>query len=287
MPRGYDGLPRRVAELERLLNRSMTARKLESAVIGKGGLSVKGGQIRILDAATGDVLFVADSDGITLSGDFNVNDLGSIYVNNGGSVFLRTPDDVAVVQASRIDIPDGSGRTQQVFVLRRDDGSQALVLADLGTVLGHDHQQALVANDHDGNVIFAEDAVSGQGLARPLVPLGDWVSNSYPTDTTNSGSFQTLQTLTGFKQMPKITMQMLVRIDDGSTTGEIRVIDQDSNVIGSVQSISAGAYVYLTIGPVDMPGTHCQSVGLSIQGRVTAGTGSIGARGTAAWGTGS
>lgn len=280
-----DALRRELQDVKRQIAELRTARSGEAMVIAKSpGLLVKNGApVTIQDGAT-----VSINDGGELdmndASAVNLNDGSFLWIYDGGSLIMQTPAGHTVVQAQRIDIPDGSGRKQQVFVLGRDDGSLAFALADLGTTPGHSHQQNWALYDRATNILFAEDTDSGVGLARPYLSLGPFMSNSYPTDTTTSGSFVTLQTLVGFKQHPKVWVQILGRSDDGTTTGEIRVIDQDGHVIGPVQTVTAGAYAYYNIGPAVLPGAHELAISLNIQARRTAGTGAIGVRGIAAWG---
>jgi hypothetical protein len=289
-----DWARREIDDLKREIRALHGARRLENAIIGKGGISIKGGALKLLDAITGAVLVVLDSLGLHIKaggtinvdqgGTVELNDGSSLHVNDGGAAIMSTPADHIIFQLQRIAIPDGSGRNQQVFALGRDDGTIAFALADLGTVLDHPHQQNWAFYDRGANIVFADDTDSGQGIARPYIPLGAFMPNTYPTETTTSSSFVTLQTLVGFKQQPKVVMQVLVRADDPSTDGEIRVIDQDGNVIGGVQTVSAGAFGYINIGPAALPGAHELAISLNIQARRTSGTGTIGIRGISAWG---
>lgn len=180
-------------------------------------------------------------------------------------------------------VHDGSGRMQAIVEMSRQDGSVALVLADLGSVPGHAIQQALQWQDRAGpNIIFADDTVSGQGIARPYIPIGFFTSNSVPTDTTTSTSFATLETLVGYKQHPKVQGQILVYADSG-TTGTIQLIDQASNVLFTT-TLTSGQFGYVNFGPVALAGVHELPISLNIQGKVLTGAGKIGARGVSAWG---
>lgn len=136
--------------------------------------------------------------------------------------------------------------------------------------------------DRASNYVVTDDATSGQGLARPYVPLGSFVDNSAPTRSTMSTSWTTLQTLSGYKQHPKITMQVLVQTGTG-TTGDVRVVDQNGVQVGATQSIAAAALEYRTIQGA-LAGAHMLGVSLNLQARVTSGVGAIGVRGGAAWG---
>lgn len=177
---------------------------------------------------------------------------------------------------------DGSGRKQMINAMYRADGTLALIIADLGTAPGHTFQQALQIWDHGGDIVFADDITAGQGLARPYIPLGTFVDALVPTATTTSTSFVTLQTLSGYKQHPKVVFQVLVYADSG-TTGTIQIIDQSSNVVATT-NLTSGQFGYVNFGPTAIVGTHELPISLNIQGKVLTGAGKVGARGTYAIG---
>jgi hypothetical protein len=214
---------------------------------------------------------------------------GGLTMKGGGAFqILDAITQNIVTFIGKVSIPDGSGRTQMASFFSRDDGTVALALADLGTVLGHLHQQALQWFDRSGNTVVSDDTVSGQGLARPYIPLGVWADYlSFPTATTTSPTFVSLQALFGYKQHPKLNIAVTVHSSDSSTTGEVQVVDQDGNVLGGVQTVAGGEYQIVSIGPVALAGAHEQSIQLNIQARVTAGSGTIGVRGLQAVGVAS
>lgn len=178
---------------------------------------------------------------------------------------------------------DGSGRQQmETLFFRASDGSVALAIFDGGTGLGHTYSQALAIYDRAGDVIVADDTTSGQGLARPYIPLGAFTDTSVPTATTTSASFVTLQSLAGYKQHPKLVMQILVYADSG-TTGTIQVVDQASNVVATT-NLTSGQFGYVSFGPTALAGTHELPISLNIQGKVLTGAGKVGARGVYAIG---
>jgi hypothetical protein len=245
MPPGPDDLARRVADLEKLVQRLAAVNAFNAATIDKGGLKViNGGSIAVIDPATGRTV---------------------AYLGQGT-------------------IPDGSGRTQMVALFIRDDGTPALELADLGTIPGHAHQQALQWFDRSGNIVIADDTLSGKGIAVPYVPFGPFMSNTAPTDTTTSATFTTLQSAVGYWMNPKVFIQILVRSSDATTTGNVRVLDQSNNQIGSTQAVAGNDFKYVNIGPIAMPGNFKDSLSLNIQAQRTAGAGTIGVRGIVAIG---
>lgn len=97
----------------------------------------------------------------------------------------------AVLEVEDAAIPDGSGRRQTITQVFRDDASLALACADFGTAPNHPHQQALQWYDRSGNVVIADDTVSGAGVARPHIPafglmntnVATWPSTNQTTST--------------------------------------------------------------------------------------------------------
>ena len=103
-----------------------------------------------------------------------------------------------VLVAYETTIPDGSGRRQTVTEVQRDDGTLALACADFGTAPNHPHQQALQWYDRlQGNVVVADDTISGVGLARPHIPafglantnISTWPSTTATTSTSIASGY--------------------------------------------------------------------------------------------------
>lgn len=207
---------------------------------------------------------------------------GGVVINGGGLRAVDPASGTVVFLEAIIDLNDGSGRKQMAFELRRNDGSLAFSLADLGTGLGHTFAQSLNIWDINGDYVVADDVVSHQGLARPYIPIGFFTDNSVPEATTTATSFTTLQTLVGFKQHPKVQGQILVYADSG-TTGVIQLVDQSSNVLFS-HTLTSGEFDYVNYGPVAIAGAHLLPISLNIQGKVSSGAGKVGARGVSATG---
>ncbi len=202
------------------------------------------------------------------------------------------------VVASIGEAPDGSVATRVYY----PDGSRAFLAGTLSdgtveTLMYRDDEslafriggapgqpQFFAGYDRSGNIVVSDDTVSAVGLATPFIPWGPFQSNSAPLDVTSSGSFTTLQSALGRKVNPRISMQILGRASDGSTSGEIRVIDEDGTQIGGTITVAAGAFQYYNIAPTALPGAFGDSKSLNIQGRVTGGGGTIGARGIVALG---
>lgn len=213
-----------------------------------------------------------------------LREIGPLLVANGQLKLADPVTGQTVLYVGPTVIPDGSGRQQRVVFMARDDGTAAIQLGDLGTTPGHTHQQAAQWFDRTGNVVLADDTTSGQGIARPYIPIGQWVSQGQPIDTTTSSTFVTLQSLVGYRQHPQLAAQALVESSDSATTGEVRIVDQANNVVGPVQTVAGNYFGYVNFTVTAMVGAHESGLVLSLQGRRTAGTGTIGAAGTQAYG---
>jgi hypothetical protein len=238
-------MARQIRDLQRQVQELAAAKTLENSTIGQGGINVTQGGSITTTATTG----------------------------NATSIFGALP-----AQFNRLD-----GTPQQGSVLLREDGTIAVAVADLSPTTSP-IRQAFQVQDRTPNIVFADDTNSGKGIAVPYLNFGPFQSNSAPTDTTTSATYATLQTAIGYWMNPRVFIQILVRSSDASTTGNVRVIDQANNVIGSPIAVAAAAFQYVNIGPIALPGNFKDSISLNIQAQRTAGTGTIGVRGIGAVG---
>lgn len=163
--------------------------------------------------------------------------------------------------------------------IRRPDGSTVLY-----TYGSDDGDGFWAMYDKQDNIILSDDGASGQGLARPYLPI-PWASHSQSaiTDTTTSAAFTGLLSTRYKKQHPKIWAQILCQASDATTAGEVRIIKTfTGDQIGATVTIPAtgpgGFYALRQIGPADVPGTFSEEMELEVQARRTAGAGTIGVR---------
>lgn len=183
-----------------------------------------------------------------------------------------------VLYAGQAAIPDGSGRTQEVVLLSRDDGTVALELADTGTVLNHPHQQALQWLDRSGNIIIADDTTSGVGVARPHLqgpPLVNTNIGTWPA--TTAGTWATVAEAYMERQNPKLSWSISTYAP-ASTTGQFRLLAGNQQ-IGTTQTISnnnVGSWADTQPWPSVVP--FGQLGLIALQAQVTAGTGSVAAQ---------
>jgi len=203
-------------------------------------------------------------------------DKGILNVNSGSFTVGTSPQ--ALFFGT---IAYGSGSAPG-WIFRRADGSAVFAL--LGT---SPNDQFWAFYDKQQNIIISDDAAAGQGLALPFLPIPFVThSNIVPELTTTSGTFVAVQTGRFQKQHPKVQVDVLCRASDGTTAGEVRLVDatHGGSVIAGPSTISAGAYALIALGPAAVYGNHTETMEIEVQIRRTSGAGTIGARTFLAYG---
>ena len=174
-------------------------------------------------------------------------------------------------------LKDGSGRSQESLYLYRDDGSPALVLADLGTVPNHPHQQALQWYDRSGHTVFSDDTDGGVGVARPHIPLYA-LQNTNTATWPNTNATTMTEIAAGYieYQQPKLSWQMETYAPAGvSGTVELQV---NGNTVGSTTVSGGGSGAFALWGdtkPMPSGLTFGSVYPMSLSAQVTAGSGTI------------
>lgn len=186
---------------------------------------------------------------------------------------------VLVFYAGQAAIPDGSGRVQEVVTLTRDDGTAALELADVGTVPGHTHQQALQWFDRSSNIVVADDTTSGSGLARPHLTGPSLVNTNVTTwPTTTATTWTTISEALFERQHPKLSWSIQTYAS-ASTTGQFRLLVNNQQV-GTTQTVSnnsLGSWADTEVWPSSVTSFGTLAT-IQLQAQVTAGTGSAAAQ---------
>ncbi|SMD24209.1 hypothetical protein [Lentzea albidocapillata] len=193
--------------------------------------------------------------------------LSSAVIRKGGltlldDAFFRMVDDngVEIMYFG----PDSEGR--QVALLRREGGAPVLY-----TYFAGPGQQYWALTDGAQNQVVADDAFSGQGLARPYLPLPHGQTDWNVMPKTTSGSFVTLDEVRYYKQHPRVNMTLRVGATVG-TTGEWRV-QQDGVTLAS--GAIANGVLTIAYATFAVTGSHMAPLNLDVQGRVASGAGSI------------
>lgn len=215
--------------------------------------------------------------------------LRNASISDGGQLVVKDRDGETLLLIGRSDDPTlnaPDGRPQMLFQLYRSSGEVAFEVFDpLPSVDGF--QQFVAIRDRAGNAVVADDTTSGQGLSRPFIPIpfGEYIE--YPTSTTTSATFVTMQRASIYKQHPKLLVRLLAQASAAGTTGEVRLWNSTTGEqIGTTLTVGSGAYIETFIGGSDgvVNGAHEDILDIDVQARRTAGAGTIGTRVLTAWG---
>lgn len=208
---------------------------LRNASISDGGLTIKGGFFRLLSKATG---------GATL---FYLGPIGDVL---------------------------GDGERQQFWQVRRADGSPVLMLWDAFPDPDGTLNQALSWMDRAGNVVFADDTDSGQGIARPWVPGGWQLARALDWPPVTSTGYDTVYRAKMPKQHPQLRTAVWGWADTPGTTGEVRVMVNGTQ-LGPTVTVGNSGVGETVFGPSPVAGAHMGELVVEVQARRTAGTGGI------------
>lgn len=244
-----------IRDLQRRLRSLETANRLASASITGGGeLSVRdGGNVHLEDG-----------------GGLIVDDGGDINLNAG---MLRVIDQQGqlIAMIGRLDgfAPKADGSPQIGMYFGRDSGEPAGWC--LTNVVGG--LQSWAWTDRKGQGVVADDAVTGNSLARPYITgaMGRARYTDWPT--TTSSTFEDIWVGPWTRVNPNIQVTVGATTLDAATTGEARVLIDGTTQIGSTVSVGFAFGWNGCYGAV--PGGNHSSHTVSIQARRTAGTGSV------------
>lgn len=128
--------------------------------------------------------------------------------------------------------------------------------------------------DFSGNIIFAPDLASEQGLGKPF--LGIPMHNAQfgtPANTTTSASFESILRGYFYKQHPKLKLRFTVNVP-ASTTGEARMTI-DGIQVGATVALPASTFANYVIGPEEIVGAHETEMVVELQARRASGAGTI------------
>jgi len=235
VPRGDDWIPRRFKEIQDQIDALTTARTLESATIGKGGLIIDG---------TGGITVVDPNNGLYV-----------MYIGSQPNGNASPPN-------------------QMVARFFRSDGTAALQLADDGTIPGHPQLQALQWYDRSGKVIVADDTNGGWGLARPHLPaygMAQVDPTKWATNTT--GSFTDL--ISGWLEIqnPYLDWGFWLYTDAASAQFRVMVNGTQVGTTQTVNNAWALYQANKIPFPGAGPSLFGTTVTVSVQGRIASGTG--------------
>lgn len=271
-PPGADWLVKRVTDLERLVRELIAGRALEAATIGKGGIRVKdGGSVTLLGGGGVDI---QDGGSVTVNGggDITVDDDGEVVIR-GGQVLVEDDNGDRLIWLGQV--PFGDGTTKPGLVAFRsaaDGGAVALSLYD----------GIFAVWDRQGHIVLSTDEVSGQGIARPWLPIPFAPSDYIVWPGTASASFARVLEGSISRQQPKVDVLLSHTTDVPDTTGEVRLMCNGTQL---GPTVPVGFVIaYTEIGPLELPdGEFGEILEFTIEARRTAGTGKVRAMVSSAW----
>lgn len=198
--------------------------------------------------------------------------LASAVIRRGGltlleDAYLRMVDDNdhEIVYIG----PDNEGK--QIIRIRREGGAEVLY-----TYTAQGGRQFWALTDNAQQIVFSDDAVSGQGIARPWVPIPVQTTRFDDLPSTPNTNWDQLQsTAWRPKQHPLWKVSISHCVDNPDTTGEARIM-LDGVQVGNTVTV-AWLNAWTDVGPFPVPGTHMSLHQLELQCRRAAGTGRVGA----------
>lgn len=197
--------------------------------------------------------------------------LASAVIRKGGltlldDAYLRMVDDNndEIVYIG----PDDEGK--QIIRIRREGGADVLYTYTTGD------RQFWALTDNARQIIVSDDAVSGQGIARPWIPIPVLTTRFDQIPSTPNTDWEQLQS-TAFrpKQSPFWRVNLKHTTTAPDTAGEARLI-LDGVQVGTTVTVN-WTNNWTDIGPFPVPGTHMSQHHLELHCRRTAGTGRVGA----------
>lgn len=209
---------------------------LRNASISEGGLTIKGGFLRLVSAVVGgtDTFYV-----------------GPVSPN----------------------LPDGS--YQPGVIIRRNDGTVAMMLWDPLPDSGDGYKQFLATYDRGQRIVFSDDTSSGEGHARPWIPLPIPQSTDVSKwPTTSATSWGTLAESFAVFQQPKVFWNATA-IADAGTTAQVRLSINNGAILGPVHTVTGGTTTFMQ-DTITLPaGFYGSTWAVDVQAQVTGGAGAV------------
>lgn len=200
---------------------------------------------------------------------------GDLKLSPGSSFSAADADGTLLQYIGAVDWGPPWGK-QPTVRFNRADGSIAL-----GIDGANPDRQYIAIKDRSGNTVFADDTASGQGLARPWLPI-PW--RTYPSTSTSSADFQTVAMAVLRKQHPKLDIDVWTTIPAGATA-EYRVIASTYTGLVTLFTGSAGEVLegFTSWSDLTVPGDYDDEIYLLLQVRLASGTGPVSAEYGSIW----
>lgn len=195
-----------------------------------------------------------------------------LTVKDGGRFTVVDPGGTVIAEFGALPQlpPRAPGQPQVGWILRRDNGEWAgycYTNVEGGV-------QSWNWTDRSRNVVLADDAFSGVGLARPYIPIPVVPNSLNNGQTTSSTSYTDLWRSNFIRQHPNLRVTLTYDTSDAPTTGDVRVTI-DGTPVGVVKNATNGPAESTQIIDITGIGSHVTAHDLTVQARRTAGTGTV------------
>lgn len=200
---------------------------------------------------------------------------GGITIRDLGGIELSDRDGETVFFVGGVDgswaRPDGT--PQPITSISDDRGRWRIAVFD-PSPNENGYRQFVAVWDFTGNLIFGDDVNSGEGLARPYIPLSVSRANQAAWSATTNSGWEPLEKVRLNKQHPYLDAHIRVATTDDVTRGEVRLRDFEADlIVGEVQAFGHAEELRTTRGPV--PGSWSQTREIWLEARRTTGTGDV------------
>lgn len=237
-------LPRQLQELTERVEELETARTLESASIGSGGLAVKGGAIVIYNADGVEQMRLS-TDGLTMEGLLAV--IGAISVSGGGDITVQDGGAFEALDGSQIRARYADGSTAVLWgslveIATGDPSGHGILIQDDEAGNGEDIFRA--KRDETGELQVYVGSIDGMGNARPV---DEFITESLDTKIRSYGGADAFFTVFGGGDAA-------IAASDGGdarmsvfdTGGAVRLANEDFVVITAYEVDTQTANCHLT-----------------------------------------
>jgi hypothetical protein len=200
--------------------------------------------------------------------------VGDLVLGPGSSLIARDTDGSVLFKVGPLSY-GGVAAPLGMLVYRAD---ATLALAVEGAT-----NQFVAIRDRTGNIVVSDDSFSGQGLARPWIPVPFFDE----TTSTASTTFVTTGSARLYKQHPNVRLEYLHTT--GASPGELQVVVVDaggaSTVLYTDTLTASTAARWISTPNMPMPGNFGDRLELKLQHRITSGSTAITARIMSIWAT--
>lgn len=194
---------------------------------------------------------------------------GGLLIRDGGEFEVQTENGTPMFFLGKL---NAGGTDYRGIRLKRENGTDMFYN---GLVASDANKVYFAWLDRDGNVIVSDDAVTGEGLARPWLSMPTVPVLASMIPRTTSATYASVYS-TGWviKQQPSCDVHALL-YSTGGATGNARYTCNGVQV-GNVEPIAAGMFGWTAIQVFDFPGSYNDYVRVELQVQRTNAVGDLG-----------